>query len=128
MRFLVDTHLLLWAAAEPHRLPSEAAALMQDERNALHFSVISLWEITIKNVARRPDFQVDTRRLRALLLDSGYGEVRVEAEHTLVELPRFHRDPFDRMLVAQAAVERLVLLTVDSAMSPYGDHATIKPV
>ncbi|MGE0502483.1 MAG: type II toxin-antitoxin system VapC family toxin [Rhizobiaceae bacterium] len=125
MRLLVDTQLLLWAAAEPHRVPDQAAGLMEAEDNELHFSVVSLWETTIKNGLGRPDFQVDARRLRGRLLESGYREVTVGAEHALFMLPRFHGDPFDRMLVAQAAVEQLTVLTVDATLARYGDHAAI---
>lgn len=126
MRLLVDTHLLLWAAAEPHRIPAEASGLMGAEGNELHFSVVSLWEVTIKNTAGRPNFQVDTRRLRDRLLENGYRELVIDAEHTLVPLPRLHGDPFDRMLVAQAAVEKMTLLTVDAALGRYSDHAAIQ--
>lgn len=128
MRLLIDTQLLLWAAAEAHRVPPTAVDLMEAEENELHFSVVSLWETTIKSGAGRPDFRVDTRRLRLRLQQSGYRELAIEAEHALLVLPPFHKDPFDRMLVAQAAVEGLTLLTADSLLSLYADHATIRVV
>ena len=126
MRLLLDTHLLLWGAAHPDRIPREVLRLIETADNELHFSVVSLWEVTIKNTAGRPNFKVDTRRLRERLLAGGYRELSVEAEHTLFELPRLHGDPFDRMLVAQAATEGLTLLTVDAALSRYEEHAAIQ--
>jgi PIN domain nuclease of toxin-antitoxin system len=128
MRLLLDTQLILWAAAEPHRVPTRAVELMADADNDLHFSVVSLWETTIKNGARRPNFQVDTQRLRSSLKQGGYRELPIEAEHTLLVLPPFHRDPFDRILVAQASVEGITLLTADAALSQYADHASISVV
>jgi len=128
MRLLIDTQLLLWAAAEPLRLPRTASELMASETNHLHFSVVSLWETTIKNALGRPSFQVDVRRLRSRLQRGGYREVSIGAEHALVVLPPFHKDPFDRMLVAQAAVEGLTLLTADATLSRYADHAPIRTV
>lgn len=128
MRLLVDTQLLLWAAAEPQRVPKKASLLMEDDDSDLYFSVASLWETTIKNRAGRSDFQVNTTRLRHGLKQSGYRELPIEAEHALLILPLFHRDPFDRILVAQASVEGLALLTADAALAPYSDYATISVV
>jgi len=128
MRLLVDTQLLLWAAAEPHRVPKRARILMEADDSDLHFSVASLWETTIKNGAKRPDFQVDTHRLRDRLKQGGYRELPIEAEHALLVLPRFHRDPFDRILVAQASAEGLALLTADALLAQYSDYASISLV
>ena len=125
MRLLVDTQLLLWAAAEPHKVPATAAELMNSETSDLYFSVTSLWETAIKNGTNRPGFHVDTRRLRNGLRQAGYRELSIEAEHTLLVLPQIHRDPFDRIMVAQAAVEGMALLTADAALARYKDHAEI---
>ncbi len=125
MRLLVDTQLLLWAAAEPHKVPATAAELMNSETSDLYFSVASLWETAIKNGTNRPGFHVDTRRLRNGLRQAGYRELSIEAEHTLLVLPQIHRDPFDRIMVAQAAVEGMALLTADAALARYKDHAEI---
>lgn len=125
MRLLVDTQLLLWAAAEPHKVPATAVELMNSETSDLFFSVASLWETTIKNGTNRPGFNVDTRRLRNGLGLAGYRELPIGAEHTLLVLPPFHRDPFDRIMVAQAAVEGMALLTVDVTLARYKDHAEI---
>ncbi len=128
MRLLVDTQLLLRAAAEPHKVPAAAAELMNSETSDLYFSVASLWEATIKNGTNRPGFHVDTRRLRNGLREAGYRELSIEAEHTLLALPGVHRDPFDRILVAQAAVEGMALLTADAMLARYKDHAEIRVV
>ncbi|HQS99306.1 MAG: twitching motility protein PilT [Hydrogenophilales bacterium 16-64-46] len=123
MNLLLDTHLLLWAASEPKRLSARARALLLDPVNHLVFSAASLWEISIKNGLDRADFHVDPRRLWRMLLVSGYRELPVTSEHTVAvnELPSLHRDPFDRILVAQARVEGLTLLTVDKVVAKYGD-------
>lgn len=123
MNLLLDTHLLLWAASEPERLSAKARALLLDPANQLMFSAASLWEVTIKNSLDRPDFKVDSRRLWRMLLVSGYRELPVTSEHTVAvnDLPQLHKDPFDRILVAQARVESLLLLTVDKAVAKYGE-------
>lgn len=123
MNLLLDTHLLLWAASEPKRLSAMAQTLLLDPANHLVFSAASLWEISIKNGLDRADFNVDPRRLWRMLLVSGYRELPVTSEHTVAlnDLPSLHKDPFDRILVAQARVEGLTLLTVDKAVAKYGD-------
>lgn len=123
MNLLLDTHLLLWAASEPKRLSAKARTLLLDPANHLVFSSASLWEISIKNGLDRADFSVDPRRLWRMLLVSGYRELPVTSEHTVAvnELPSLHKDPFDRILIAQARVESLTLLTVDKAVAKYGD-------
>ena len=123
MNLLLDTHLLLWAASTPERLSADARDLMLDPGNQLVFSSASLWEVTIKNSLARPDFNVDSRRLWRMLLINGYRELPVTSEHTVAvnDLPLLHKDPFDRILIAQARVEGLLLLTVDKAVASYGD-------
>jgi PIN domain nuclease of toxin-antitoxin system len=121
MKLLLDTHLLLWAANEPKRLPRAARALMEDLENDLLFSAASLWEITIKCRLRRQDFRVDARLLRRGLLDNGYTELPITSEHAVNvdHLPSTHKDPFDRILVAQATVEGITLLTNDRKLVNY---------
>ena len=121
MKLLLDTHLLLWAAAGSDRLPPRAYALMTDPKNELLFSVASLWEIVIKNGLKRDDFQVDVRLLRRSLLDNGYVELPILSEHAVAidALPPIHKDPFDRLLVAQASVEGTYLLTDDATVAQY---------
>ena len=121
MKFLLDTHVLLWAAAQPKRLPAKARRLLSDHQNQLLFSAASLWEIAIKRGLRRKDFQVDPRLLRRGLLDNGYFELPILSAHVVAidVLPAIHKDPFDRLLVAQAAVEGLTLLTLDPIVAQY---------
>lgn len=123
MNFLLDTHLLLWAASEPERISKKARSLLLDPGNRLVFSSASLWEIAIKRGLGREDFKVDARRLWRMLLANGYLELAVTSEHALVagDLPTLHKDPFDRILVAQARVEGLTLLTVDKTVAKYGE-------
>lgn len=121
MKLLVDTHLLLWAAAEPDRLPPTARELLERSDVEPLFSAVSLWEIAIKRTLDRPDFQVDPRLLRRGLIDNGYVELPVTSDHAIAvfELPSIHKDPFDRMLIAQAIVSGIELLTADSAVAQY---------
>jgi PIN domain nuclease of toxin-antitoxin system len=121
MKLLLDTHLLLWAAGEPRRLSKAARALIDDPDNELLFSAASLWEVAIKRGLGRKDFQVEARLLRRGLLDNGYRELPILSDHVVAteSLPLIHRDPFDRILVAQATVEGITLLTIDSLVSQY---------
>jgi PIN domain nuclease of toxin-antitoxin system len=119
----LDTHLLLWAAGSPERLPARACELILDEANELLFSSASFWEIVIKLGLGRQDLRIDPLRLRRLLVANGYSEVAVTTDHALAvgSLPLLHKDPFDRILLAQAKSEGLCLLTVDRQMAAYGD-------
>ncbi len=121
MKLLFDTHILLWAADRPDRLSEDARDLIADPGNALFFSAASLWEIAIKSGLGREDFVVDARLLRRGLLDNGYDELPVTGEHAVAVdgLPAIHRDPFDRLLVAQAMVEGITLLTADELVAQY---------
>jgi PIN domain nuclease of toxin-antitoxin system len=121
MKLLLDTHLLLWAAGSPERLPLDARPLLEAPENQLLFSAASLWEIAIKRGLGRADFQVDPRVLRRGLLDNGYVELPITSEHTvsIESLPPIHKDPFDRILVAQAMVEGIILLTADALIAQY---------
>ena len=118
---LLDTHLLLWAAGKPERLPQAARALIENSENQLAFSAASLWEVVVKSGLGRADFRVDALRLRRGLLAAAYREVPVTGEHAIVvgRLPSLHRDPFDRILIAQAEVEGAELLTADPKVSRY---------
>lgn len=115
MNLLLDTHILLWAAAEPARLSSEATTLISNNDNCLYFSAASIWEVVIKNGLGRSDFYVDPHLLRRGLEDNGYLELPISSRHTLAvsHLPDLHKDPFDRILVAQAEAEGFLLLTSD---------------
>ncbi len=121
MKLLLDTHLLLRAAGEPKRLSKQARALIDNPDNELLFSAASLWEVAIKRGLGREDFKVDARLLRRGLLDNGYSELPIISDHVVAteSLPPIHKDPFDRVLVAQATVEGVTLLTIDSLVSQY---------
>lgn len=121
MKLLLDTHLLLWAAHAPDRLSGQALAFLEPADNELIFSAASLWEIAIKNSLGRADFQVDSRLFRRALLDHGYIELAISSAHAVFveSLPAIHKDPFDRILVAQAGVEGITLLTADSIVAQY---------
>ena len=121
MKLLLDTHLLLWAANEPERLSARAIGYFEDVDHELLFSAASIWEVAIKSGLGRPDFKVDARLLRRGLLDNGYCELPITSAHAVfVEgLPPIHKDPFDRILVAQANVEGITLLTADSTVARY---------
>jgi len=122
MKLLLDTHLLLWAASDPDRLSRKARGLIADPANRLFFSVVSLWEVVIKSAMGRTDFSVDAQALRLGLVANDYQELHIRGEHVLAvaSLPNRHKDPFDRMLVAQAIAEGLTLLTSDEAVAAYG--------
>jgi PIN domain nuclease of toxin-antitoxin system len=121
MKLLLDTHLLLWAAGDPGRLSRSAKKLLSDPANDLVFSAASLWEIAIKRSLGRADFRVEPRVLRRGLLDNGYLEISIAGEHALATetLPPIHKDPFDRILIAQAMAEGVTLLTVDPLVAKY---------
>ena len=121
MKLLLDTQLLLWAAGQPERLSPSTRKLLNNANNELLFSAASLWEITIKKSLGRDDFRVEPRLLRRGLLDNGYTELPITSEHAVSVdmLPPLHKDPFDRLLVAQALCEGVTLLTGDTQVARY---------
>jgi PIN domain nuclease of toxin-antitoxin system len=121
MKLLLDTHLLLWAAGRPDRLSTAALRLVDAQANELLFSAASVWEVAIKRGLGRGDFQADPRLLRRGLLDNGYIELPILSDHVVAieSLPPIHKDPFDRLLVAQATVEGITLLTSDEVVAQY---------
>lgn len=121
MKFILDTHLLLWAAGQSHKLSEVARKIIDDPNHQLFFSAASLWEITIKRGLDRHDFRVDPHLLRRALLDNGYHELPITSDHAVGtdSLPSIHKDPFDRILIAQALVEGFELLTTDAIVAQY---------
>ena len=121
MTVLLDTHVLLWAAGLPDRLSTEARELIENPATDLAHSAASLWEVAIKTGLGRADFDVDPRILRRGLLENGYTELPVTGAHAVevALLPPIHKDPFDRILVAQARVEGMTLLTADQRLGDY---------
>ena len=126
MRLLLDTHIALWAITGDKRLPQAAATLIENPHHVIFISAASLWEITIKyGLAKgRPnDMPVSGPDALIYFRAAGYRSLPVTAEHaiTVTELPDLHRDPFDRLLVAQARHEPLRLLTHDPMVKAYGE-------
>jgi PIN domain nuclease of toxin-antitoxin system len=122
VRFLVDTHILLWAATAPHLLPAQARGIIEEGADELVFSVVSLWELAIKRAKHgRSASLVDPHLLRAGLLASSYEELPVLGSHALAVsgLAALHHDPFDRLMLAQAMAEGMVLLTSDRVLGRY---------
>lgn len=121
MKVLLDTHVLIWAAGRPERLSDEARAVLQAPETEPFFSAASLWEIAIKNRLGRADFRVHPHPLYRGLVDNGYTELAVTGIHAAAVdlLPAIHKDPFDRILVAQARTEGITLLTVDRIVGRY---------
>ena len=121
MKLLLDTQILLWASGQPERLSVAARRQLNNPKNELLFSAASLWEITIKSALGREDFRVEPRLLRRGLLDNGYTELPVTSEHAVSvdSLPDLHKDPFDRILLAQALIEGITLLTADAQLARY---------
>ncbi|STX55659.1 Ribonuclease VapC22 [Legionella beliardensis] len=121
MKVLLDTHLILWAAGFPNELPIKARDIIEDESNELFFSAASIWEIAIKSSLQKDNFAVDVRVLRRNLLDNTYIELPIESVHAVFiqNLPPIHKDPFDKILIAQATQEGITLLTSDSIVAQY---------
>jgi PIN domain nuclease of toxin-antitoxin system len=121
MRLLLDTHLLLWAAANSKRLSREARELLEDAGNDVYYSAASIWEIAIKSSLRRKDFRIELPQLLSALPEMGLIELPITAVHAagVSSLPPIHRDPFDRLLIAQSLTEPLVLLTNDALLERY---------
>ncbi len=121
MKLLLDTQLLLWAAGQPERLPLPARRMIEDARNQLVFSATSIWEVAIKSGLGRSDFRADARLLRRGLLANGYDELAIAGEHVvaIADLPPIHKDPFDRLLVAQSTIEGILLITADPVVARY---------
>lgn len=122
MRFLVDTHILLWMTGMSRRLPLAARELIENVENVILFSTVSIWEVAIKTGRGRDEFAIDPRRLRINLLDNNYQELPLLGDHAamVTSLPDIHKDPFDRILIAQALAEGLTLVTADKTVARYG--------
>ena len=127
MRILLDTQLLLWSVASSRRLPKPARALILDPENDAFYSAASVWEIAIKSALRRKDFKADPVALVRAFGQSGFSALPVTATHAarVAALPAIHRDPFDRLLIAQSFSEPMTFLTNDSILARYGPLVTL---
>lgn len=123
MRILLDTHLVLWAMAASRKLPRAVKSQLLDSNNEVYFSAASLWEIAIKRGLRREDFRIDLDAFLGALRESGFIELPIAAAHAMAiaRLPPIHKDPFDRMLVAQSMAEPMTFLTNEAVLAEYWD-------
>lgn len=121
MGYLLDTHVVLWLANEPDKLTDDVQAVLLDKQTVIYFSAVSLWEIAIKSALKKANFVVDLPKLYQQLIYYNYLELPVISKYCLqVEsLPFHHKDPFDRLLVAQAMSEGLTLITHDKQIWKY---------
>ena len=121
MKFLLDTHFVLWVPIDHPQISSQARTVLSNPANQFVFSVSSIWEIAIKRGLQRRDFLFDPREIRRLLIENGYEELTVQSRHAVAvdSLPAIHKDPFDRILIAQAMVEGITLLTADPVIAQY---------
>lgn len=127
MQILFDTHIILWAVTDDARLPKAAAQMIDNFDNELYFSAASIWEISIKAGLNRPDFTFDPSLVRQQLLLGGWAELPIDGSHAAAvrALPSHHNDPFGRMLVAQANVEGIMLVTHDTLVAQYAGPITL---
>jgi PIN domain nuclease of toxin-antitoxin system len=127
MQLLVDTHLLLWSVAASKKLPPKARDLLAAPDNEVYYSAASVWEIAIKSGLRRDDFQMDLPVVLRAFVAAGFSELAITSTHAahVLALPELHKDPFDRLLIAQAQTEPAVLLTNDAQLGQYGAHVHV---
>jgi PIN domain nuclease of toxin-antitoxin system len=121
MRFLLDSHILVWMAAMTARLPRQARDLLEDPENTLFFSAVSIWELTVKHAIDKDGIPMHPSVLYRSLIDNGITEVPITSLHGLAvgALPMIHKDPFDRLLLAQCRQEGMTLLTADRVLASY---------
>ena len=121
MKLLLDTHLLSWASEDSPRLPALASSMIADAENELLFSVANIWEISIKHAKGLESFHARPGTVWEGLLENGYAELAVLGKHAIAvgNLPPIHKDPFDRILIAQAIIEGITLLTTDEVIARY---------
>ena len=124
---LLDTQLLIWLAFTPEQLPSTLIPELEDRQQRFFVSVVSLWEVAIKRSLNRLDFQFDAAELREQLQREGFEELPIRAEHCLAvqTLPWHHKDPFDRLLIAQAQQEQIKLPSCDQSLREYGASVSL---
>ncbi|MBE8596275.1 PIN domain-containing protein [Xenorhabdus sp. BG5] len=131
MEFLLDTNILLFMAYEPEKLKADLTDLLEDTSKTLCFSAASIWEVVIKSNLNKPDFSIDSEQFRDGLFDAGLIEIPIKSDHTLVvcDLPeQLHKDPFDRLIVAQAKHNKIPLITNDDKLIDFvSDYITVIP-
>ncbi|MBC3251659.1 twitching motility protein PilT [Serratia fonticola] len=131
MDFLLDTNILLFMAYEPEKLTADVVEVLEDTDKTLCFSAASIWEVVIKSNLNKPDFSIDPKQFREGLFDAGLIEIPIKSEHALAvsDLPeKLHKDPFDRLIVAQAKHNKLALITSDNKLIDFvSDYITVIP-
>ena len=123
MKYLLDTHALIWfLTGETHRFSPAMLEILQNDAETLYFSAASIWEITIKSTLGKADFRISAQTIHNELLAQDFLPLPIEAQHAIhtAHLPPIHHDPFDRLLLAQAEQENLILLTADQKLHQYG--------
>ena len=123
MKYLLDTHIMLWAGLDVKRLSRKAKSILENPANALYFSPISLWEISIKHEKHPEQMTITSERAREIAIKMGFIELPVRSRHgvDIAKLPDLHNDPFDRMLITQARSDGLLLLSHDNKVIAYGE-------
>nr|WP_228005760.1 type II toxin-antitoxin system VapC family toxin [Xenorhabdus sp. BG5] len=128
---MLDTNILLFMAYEPEKLKADLTDLLEDTSKTLCFSAASIWEVVIKSNLNKPDFSIDSEQFRDGLFDAGLIEIPIKSDHTLVvcDLPeQLHKDPFDRLIVAQAKHNKIPLITNDDKLIDFvSDYITVIP-
>ncbi len=121
MTFLLDTHFVIWIPIGEHRIGKAGRTILSNPANTFLFSAASLWEIAIKRTRWGRSFAYDPRALRKHMLANGYVELPVDGSHAVAvdSLPLIHKDPFDRLLISQAMIEGITLLTRDTTIAKY---------
>jgi PIN domain nuclease of toxin-antitoxin system len=125
MKYLLDTHVFLWWVTDNKKLPGNARALISDKSNELFLSSASLWEIMIKSKIGKIDLPDNPKNfLKRQVKLNCINILNITMEHSLAtyDLPEIHKDPFDRMLIAQVRVEKLTIVTSDSFIKQYNVH------
>ncbi|WP_367106246.1 type II toxin-antitoxin system VapC family toxin [uncultured Psychrobacter sp.] len=121
MGYLLDTHIVLWLASSPDKIDPSVKSILENIDSDIYFSAVNFWEIAIKNQLDKRDFQVDSVKLYKQMLEHSFIELPVLSKHTLLleSLPNHHKDPFDRLLIAQSLDENLTLITHDASIWKY---------
>jgi PIN domain nuclease of toxin-antitoxin system len=123
MRILLDTHVLIWLVEGDKNLSTVARSAIEDEDNSLYLSIASLWEITIKLSLGKLDLQLSVDEMvESFLIPGGIEILQIETSHLSIlrGLPLHHRDPFDRLIIAQAQAEKMTLISADGVFDLYG--------
>lgn len=134
MNYLVDTHILLWALTNDVRLPASAKEILLDKENMIFYSFANVWEIAIKHALKKPDMTISPEEFDRLCFEAGYFQLELDFRHAYAvsrlnydgdAAPRSHRDPFDRLLLAQAKVEQMKFLTHDELLPYYHEPCVV---